>query len=203
MWLSKPMITKDVVPAVSSPPIPTALTTLPPLAPDTVADLRRYLAAVPDPRPRRGIRHPVGSVLALAAVAVATGTRSLTAIAEWAVDLAQPELAGLGVRRDPGTGRCRPPTESTMRRVLHRVDGDHLDAVISAWTRHHPTNGPTGASLVAIAIDGKTPRGTVALPAAPRSTSVRPHPPHRNRRGATPRAIPAPTAGTAAPNTAS
>ena len=41
---------------MSSSPIPTVLTTLPPLASDAVVDLRRYLAAVPDPRRRRGIR---------------------------------------------------------------------------------------------------------------------------------------------------
>ena len=149
---------------MSSSPIPTALTTLPPLAPDAVADLRRYLAAVPDPRRRRGIRHCLGSVLVLAALAVAAGARSLTAIAEWAADLPHHVLAELGARRDPDNGRHRPPTESTMRRVLQRVDGDHLDAVINAWIRH--AGRPATADRVpdepvVIAVDGKTLRGTV------------------------------------------
>ena len=147
---------------MSSSPIPTALTTLPPLTPDDAVDLRRYLAAVPDPRRRRGIRHAIGSVLVRAALAVAAGARSLTAIAEWAADLTQSMLARLGVRRDPTTGRCQPPTESTLRRVLARVDGDHLDAVISAWIRrHHPTTAPAEPEPVVIAVDGKTLRGTV------------------------------------------
>jgi predicted transposase YbfD/YdcC len=142
-----------------------------------MADLRRYLAAVPDPRRRRGIRHSIGSVLVLAAVAVAAGARSLTAIAEWAADLPHAVLSGLDVRRDPGNGRCRPPTESTLRRVLARVDGDHLDAVLGAWIRRatpdatdsDPTATPDQATdperaaptLTAIAVDGKTVRGTV------------------------------------------
>ena len=147
---------------MSSSPIPTSLTTLPPLAPDMIVDLRRYLAAVPDPRRRRGIRHSIGSLLVLAALAVTAGARSLAAIAEWAADLPHHGLAELGVRRDPGSGRCRPPTESTLRRVLQRVDGDHLDAVITAWVRrHHPTTGPAGTGPVRIAVDGKTLRGTV------------------------------------------
>jgi predicted transposase YbfD/YdcC len=149
---------------VSSSPIPTSLTTLPPLDPDSVADLRRYLAAVPDPRRRRGVRHSIATVLTLAAVAVAVGARSLVAIAEWAADLAPPALAGLGVRRDPATGQHRPPTESTLRRVLARVDGDHLDAVLGAWTRR--ASRPAAARShseqpVVIAVDGKTLRGTV------------------------------------------
>jgi predicted transposase YbfD/YdcC len=150
---------------MSSSPIPTALTTLPPLDPDTVVDLRRYLAAVPDPRRPRGIRHRIGSVLTLAALAVTTGARSLTAIAEWTADLTQPALAELGVRRDPHTGHRQPPTESTMRRVLQRVDGDHLDAVISAWVRRTTTDRTSPESAhpepTAIAVDGKTLRGTV------------------------------------------
>jgi predicted transposase YbfD/YdcC len=149
---------------VSSSPIPSVLTTLPPLDPDTVVDLRRYLAAVPDPRRRRGIRHRLGSVLALAALAVAAGARSLTAIAEWATDLPHHILAELGVRRDPGTGQHQPPTESTLRRVLQRVDGDHLDVVLGAWVRRagrHVTSVPVSDEPVVIAIDGKTLRGTV------------------------------------------
>ncbi|GHG28405.1 MULTISPECIES: transposase family protein [Amycolatopsis] len=40
---------------------------------DQVADLREYLAQVPDPRSRCGVRHSLESVLMLAAAAVAAG----------------------------------------------------------------------------------------------------------------------------------
>ncbi|WP_433345824.1 transposase family protein [Microtetraspora malaysiensis] len=62
------------------------------------------------------------SLLAIAAVAVLTGARSFTAVAEWAADAPQQVLALLGVRRDPLTGRYRPPHEATVRRALTAVD---------------------------------------------------------------------------------
>ncbi|WP_254397260.1 transposase family protein [Streptomyces sp. AC558_RSS880] len=42
------------------------------------------LRRVPDPRRRRGIRHPVGALIAVAVCAVMAGARSFTAIGEWA-----------------------------------------------------------------------------------------------------------------------
>lgn len=47
---------------------------------ETVADLRKYLIEVPDPRARRGIRHPWTALLAAAAAAVLSGAASITAI---------------------------------------------------------------------------------------------------------------------------
>ena len=44
------------------------------------------LAAVADPRARRGVRHRLAVILALAVCAVLAGARSSTAIAEWAAD---------------------------------------------------------------------------------------------------------------------
>jgi hypothetical protein len=51
---------------------------------------------VGDPRARRGLRHPLVSVLAVAAAAVLAGARSVTAIGEWVADQPQPVLATLG-----------------------------------------------------------------------------------------------------------
>jgi predicted transposase YbfD/YdcC len=130
--------------------------------PARVADLRDHLAVVPDPRDRRGIRHSLASVLAVAAVAVAAGARSLSAIGEWAGDASQRVLGTLGVRRCPRRDRHVAPDEATIRRVLGGVDGDVLDAAISAWvTALTPTTAPTTAPLV-IAVDGKSVRGTFA-----------------------------------------
>ena len=59
--------------------------------PEQVADLREFLAGVPDPRDprdrrdrrdRRGVRHSAGSLLALAAAAVLAGAWSFAAIGE-------------------------------------------------------------------------------------------------------------------------
>ena len=50
-------------------------------------DVVAALATVPDPRARRGIRHRLVTMLALAVCAVLAGARSYVAIAEWAHDL--------------------------------------------------------------------------------------------------------------------
>ncbi|MFH9016533.1 transposase family protein [Streptomyces sp. NPDC017943] len=49
---------------------------------ETVTELRSYLAVVPDPRARRGIRHPWAALLTAAAAAVLAGAASITAIGE-------------------------------------------------------------------------------------------------------------------------
>ena len=126
------------------------------------------LATVPDPRFRRGIRHRLVSVLALAVCAVLAGARSYVAIAEWAHDLP------LGVRIRLGlTIRRATPSESAIRRLLQKVDPQVLDQVVSNWliTRSAGTGCPSpepariGASPTprrcrrAIAVDGKSARG--------------------------------------------
>src|SRR5688572_7787182 len=65
------------------------------------ADLVAALAQVPDPRSRRGIRHRLVTVLALAVCAVLAGARSYVAIAEWAhaLPLGVRIRLGLTVRR--------------------------------------------------------------------------------------------------------
>lgn len=109
------------------------------------------LAAFPDPRARRGVRHPIAVILALAVCAVLAGARSFTAIAEWAADADQATLDGLGV-----TGVV--PCESTFRRVLQRLDADALDDAAGAWAQQRTAPAPGGRRL--IAVDGKTLRGS-------------------------------------------
>jgi predicted transposase YbfD/YdcC len=148
------------VPAEPSSSIPPALSHLVDAAPLDQAeapDLLAYLAQVDDPRQPRGRRHPLVAILALAAAAVLTGARSMTAIAEWAADTPQPVRAALGTRRD-GPTCWVVPTETTIRRTLARVDPAHLAAVLGAWLtdRHVPDRRRR-----AVAIDGKTLRGAV------------------------------------------
>jgi DDE_Tnp_1-associated len=100
------------------------------LAPNQCRILLDDLATIADPRQRRGRRHALGTVLAVAVAAVLAGASSLVAIGEWAADAPGPVLAALGVRRDPLRRVWRPPSETTVRRVLARVDPDALDLVI-------------------------------------------------------------------------
>ena len=138
------------------------------LEPDQCRGLLDYLAGVPDPRQRRGRRHPLVGVLGVAVCAVLAGARSLAAIGEWAADAPCHVLAALGVRRDPWTGVWRPPGEATVRRVLTRVDGDALDAALGRWLADQqppvpttrPPPAPRSAWRQAVAVDGKTLRGS-------------------------------------------
>jgi predicted transposase YbfD/YdcC len=149
------------VPADRSSPIPAAVTDpdhAGPLAVGECPGLLERLAMIPDPRDRRGRRHPLASVLAVSAAAVAAGARSVAAIAEWATDAPGPVLAALGVRCDPLTRRCQVPGEATIRRVLARVDGDAVDAAVGAWLADRLRPPPRPRRV--IAVDGKTLRGS-------------------------------------------
>jgi hypothetical protein len=54
------------------------------------------------------------------------------------------------------------PGEATLRRALACVDGDELDIAVSAWITHHIGSGDAGVQgWAAVALDGKTLRGTV------------------------------------------
>src|SRR6266550_7675817 len=115
------------------------------------ATVLSVLAAVADPRARRGVRHQLAVVLALAVCAVLAGARSFTAIAEWAADADEETLARLGV-----TGVV--PSESTIRRVLQRLDADAFDELAGAWAAQR--TAPARGTRRAIAVDGKTLRGS-------------------------------------------
>jgi hypothetical protein len=99
-------------------------------------------------------------VLGVAVVAVFTGARSLAAIGEWASDAPDQVLAALGVRRDPLTRLWRPPGEATVRRVLARIDADALDHAIGAWLASQQPPPTPHPPRQAVAVDGKTLRGS-------------------------------------------
>jgi hypothetical protein len=124
-----------------------------PSSPITAAACSQYLldllAQVPDPRKRRGRRHPLAGLLAVGIAAVAAGARSFAAIGQWAADAGPEVLAGLGAARGP-------TDESTFRRAFGLVSPDVLDRVLGAWM--HTRASLAGGRLV-IAIDGKAVRG--------------------------------------------
>ncbi|MFJ8010002.1 ISAs1 family transposase [Streptomyces fagopyri] len=127
-----------------------------PLIPDPVrtpaADhelLVRLLAGTPDPRRRRGVRHPMGALIAVAVCAVAAGARGFTTIGEWARDAGRVALDRLGPERGG-------VDELTLRRLFARRDADRLDAVLGVWAL---TRTARVAGRRVIAIDGKTVQG--------------------------------------------
>jgi hypothetical protein len=96
----------------------------------TVSSLVEALAEVPDPREARGVRHGVLAVLLLGACAVLTGARSFAAVAEYAHDAGRVVLAALGVGEVVRH-------ESTLRRVLQKVDATALEAALRSWAMAH------------------------------------------------------------------
>ena len=115
-----------------------------------------------DPRARRGVRHPLVVLLTAAVCAVAAGAQSYIAIAEWAADLPEQTAAALGL-----TEKC--PCESTIRWVVQRLDGDRFDTVISTWITQQLRAAPRPACRRrAVAVDGKTLRGTRNADSPPR-----------------------------------
>jgi predicted transposase YbfD/YdcC len=146
--------------------------------------LREWLAQVPDPRSVMGRWHPLGYVLVLAVCAfTAAGHDSPVAIAEWAAACSQPTLAALGGRRDPWSGRVRPPSARTFSQVFARIDAEAFNAAVHGYLdalndmtagplpevtarereqRRAAKAGPAPAGLLPqAAADGKTVRGAV------------------------------------------
>lgn len=115
--------------------------------------LRDVLGGVIDPRKRRGVRHGMVAVLAAAVCAVAAGARSFVAVAEWVADLPEEAAAAVGTDR-----RC--PSESTIRRLLEKVDADRFDAVIGAFVQRLCTGAAPAGRRRVLAVDGKTLRGS-------------------------------------------
>jgi hypothetical protein len=107
------------------------------------------LAQVPDPRKRRGRRHPLAGLLATRIAAVIAGSRPFAAIGQWAADAGPEALAVLGAERGPAE-------ESTYRRAFALVSADVLDRVLGSWLW---TRAVQAGGRLIIAIDGKTVRG--------------------------------------------
>src|SRR5512146_3273251 len=108
------------------------------LAPTTECDRRdlaETLAAVPDPRRRRGVRHPFTPLLAAVTCAMLGGSRSFAAIAEWIADLSATSRADLGL-----VGPV--PAASTLWRLLTAVDPTALQDAVGTWLRARLTWHP-------------------------------------------------------------
>ena len=125
--------------------------------------LATYLAQVPDHRDPRGVRHPLGAVLAQVCCALLCGARHLTAIAEWGRNHSPQLRAALGFTR-PLT-----PATSTLHDLLQALDWAALEAQLRAWVaavEAHLGAAAPATGEEAWALDGKTMRGALKLDAA-------------------------------------
>ena len=108
------------------------------------------LAEVPDPRKKKGKRHPLVAMLGLTVVGLLCGQRSYTAIAKWA--RLYPDL-----RQALGFTAKQTPAASTFHYLYRRLDITAVEKTLTQWTTQTLASLPISTSdLKGLAIDGKT-----------------------------------------------
>jgi hypothetical protein len=121
----------------------------------TPGNLLSFLATVPDPRSRRGRRHPLPALLAAVCLALLCGAKSYAAIAQWAADQDLALMHRLGFTR-------RPPKLGGIRKVLMALDVAAFEAALNRWAEAllgRPV-AAGGDPPAAFALDGKSARGS-------------------------------------------
>ncbi|WP_199837516.1 ISAs1 family transposase [Streptomyces caniscabiei] len=123
--------------------------------PQQLTSLAEVLGRIPDPRRVRGRRYRLNSLLALCLVAVLGGATSLAAIARFAADTDHDLREQLELTSST-------PNASTLGRLLARLNGDALDDAVGAWLARYAADPADegGDTLVGLAVDGKTVRGS-------------------------------------------
>jgi predicted transposase YbfD/YdcC len=126
---------------------------------EVVPSLRAIVAQVPDPRARRGQRHPWTALLLLVIVGLLCGANTQQALARWGRTTGWRRLQRLGFVRRGG------PSQPTLHRLLRSVDVEQLETVLGPWLQQVRTawNQHAARWLDGIAIDGKTLRGARRL----------------------------------------
>jgi predicted transposase YbfD/YdcC len=116
--------------------------------------LIEVLAEIPDLRSRRGKRHPLSSMLAMACCAMLCGYRSYSALAEWGRNYGTGIAQALGFTHNT-------PCAATLHTIFRQVDRDDLEARLGTWAESVVVSTPAAsAGEVAVALDGKTLRGS-------------------------------------------
>jgi len=121
----------------------------------TIRPLVASLHEIPDPRHPRGRRHPLAAILALMCVAMLCGYRSYSAIAEWG------RCYGTKLAQALGFTHAKTPCAATLYHVLRQLDETLVEATLGAWAASVLTAlPPAPGELEALAVDGKTLRGS-------------------------------------------
>jgi hypothetical protein len=108
------------------------------------------LAEIPDPRHRRGIRHPLSAILGLAVLAMLTGCKSYQAIAQFGRD------KGFALAHVLGFRRGKTPTKATYSILFRRLDVVAFEAALARWI----ASCLSDEQMSVLALDGKTLRGS-------------------------------------------
>jgi len=116
--------------------------------------LPALLAEIPDPRGRKGRRHPLAATLAATVCGILTGARGCEAIAQWVRNQDRKIWHALGFQR-------KPPCANMYRKLLRRLEAEALEATIGRWMREIVPDLPDADLLQGVALDGKTLCGTL------------------------------------------
>jgi hypothetical protein len=117
--------------------------------------LMEALARVEDPRKPRGKRHPLPAILALSVAATLCGAEGYGAIAEWGRN------HGEAFARALGFTRAKTPCAGALHYLFQRLDRGALEWALAGWAGAVlAALPPIQGQLEALAIDGKTLRGS-------------------------------------------
>ncbi len=119
-----------------------------------IPSLLKMLAQMPDPRKPRGKRHPLPAILGLACAAALCGYTSLYAIAQWGRE------HGAWLARALGFTRDTTPCVATLHNVFKALDVKRLEALLSQWAEEVSALVLPPDAREALALDGKTLRGS-------------------------------------------
>ena len=124
-----------------------------PMAAVELHSLYAFLNDMPDFRKPRGVRYGLACYLAIMIAARLAGYRGITAFGQFAKQLNQKQLKGVGAFWSPTRRRYTAPAASTFHYILSSLPGDTLDQALRGWTRQH--SDPARP----VAMDGKDIRG--------------------------------------------
>lgn len=125
-----------------------------------VKPLRHVLAKVADPRAEQGQRHQFIAILMLVSAAMLCGYDNPNQIATWGQSLEPEFLRELGFKRGVAIAK------SQLYAVLSQIDVAQLERWLGSWVERVLHELDPDTPLLAVAVDGKTLRGSKKLGAA-------------------------------------
>lgn len=117
-------------------------------------NLLELLAQIPDPRGRRGRRHPLVAMLTTVVCAILTGSRGYRAIAQWVRSQNSTVWQWLGFHR-------KPPCANSFRNLLLALKPEVLESILRQWMAA-AVQLPPPDTVQSVAMDGKTLCNTLA-----------------------------------------
>ena len=119
--------------------------------PGAVVTLLEALSEVPDTRDARGVRYPLGAVLALCVVGFVCGRQNLDQVRRFGRD-------NLDLLLELGFSRRRSPSVATLSRVLGQVEVAALQKALSRWLVGLVDSARKRRRCAVAAVDGKASR---------------------------------------------